>query len=43
MESRDPTTQQLRATFSLADETVQNAGSLEELREQLDRIIAVAR
>jgi dephospho-CoA kinase len=43
MESHDPTTQQLRATFSLADETVLNAGSLDDLKEQLDRLIAAGR
>ena len=43
MEGHDPTTQQLRATFSLADETVLNAGSLDDLKEQLDRLIAAGR
>jgi dephospho-CoA kinase len=40
MESPDHTTQQLRATFRLADRTVLNAGSLDEMKEQLDRLIA---
>lgn len=39
MESPDQTTQQLRATFRLADQTVVNAGSLDELKKELDRII----
>lgn len=39
MESNDPTTQQLRATFGLADEIVQNSGSLDDLQKQLNRII----
>jgi dephospho-CoA kinase len=43
MESPDQTTQQLRATFRLADETVINAGSLEEMKEKLDRLIAAGR
>jgi dephospho-CoA kinase len=42
MESPDQTTQQLRATFRLADETVFNAGSLDELKLKLDRLIAAA-
>ncbi len=43
MESPDQTTQQLRATFRLADETVVNAGSLDELKEKLDRLVAAGR
>ena len=43
MESPDQTTQQLRATFRLADEAVLNAGSLDELREKLDRLITAGR
>jgi dephospho-CoA kinase len=43
MESPDQTTQQLRSTFRLADETVLNAGSLDELKQQLDRLIAAGR
>jgi hypothetical protein len=43
MESPDQTTQQLRATFRLADETVLNAGSLDEMKEKLDRLIAASR
>ena len=40
MESPDQTTQQLRATFRLADETVVNDGSLDQLKKKLDRVIA---
>lgn len=43
MESHDPTAQQLRATFGLADETLRNAGSLDELKQQLDQLIAAGR
>jgi dephospho-CoA kinase len=43
MESPDKTTQQLRATFRLADETVVNSGSLDEMKEKLDRLIALGR
>lgn len=43
MESPDQTTQQLRATFRLADEIVLNAGSVDELKEKLDRLIAAGR
>jgi dephospho-CoA kinase len=43
MESPDQTTQQLRATFRLADETVLNAGSLDELKQKLDPLIAANR
>lgn len=40
MESPDQSTQQLRATFLLADETVVNSGSLDQLKQQLDRLAA---
>ncbi|MDA0207413.1 MAG: AAA family ATPase [Acidobacteria bacterium] len=43
MESPDQTTQQLRATFRLADETLLNSGSLAEMRAKLDRLIARGR
>lgn len=43
MESPDQTTQQLRATFRLADETVINDGSLDQMKRQLDRLIAAGR
>ena len=43
MESNDPTAQQLRATFDLADETVWNAGALDEMQKRLDRLLAQLR
>ena len=43
MESPDQTTQQLRATFRLADETLLNSGSLDEMKQKLDRLIALGR
>ena len=37
--STDPTTQQLHATFALADEVVQNDGTVEELRALVDTLL----
>ncbi len=39
LDSRDPANQQLIATRRLADITIQNDGSIQELRMQLDRIL----
>jgi dCMP deaminase len=39
LDSRDPANQQLVATRRLADFTIQNDGSIQELRAQLDRLL----
>lgn len=39
MESPDETTQQLRATFELADEKLLNDGSLESLRSKIEQLL----
>jgi dephospho-CoA kinase len=41
MESSDETTQQLLATFALADERVVNEGSIDLLQEKVDRILKI--
>jgi dephospho-CoA kinase len=41
MESSDEKTQQLLATFALADETLVNEGSLEQLQERVDRVLKI--
>lgn len=41
MESTDQLTQQLRATFALADETLVNDGSLEQWQEKIDRVLKI--
>ena len=43
MESPDQTSQQLLATFRLADQTVMNSGSLQRMKDELDRLIAASR
>lgn len=41
MESADELTQQLRATFALADETLVNEGSLETLQSKIDQLLKI--
>ncbi|PIE19549.1 MAG: hypothetical protein CSA66_02275, partial [Proteobacteria bacterium] len=42
-QSADPTTQQLLATFALADEVLVNDGGLDELRLAVDALVAARR